>query len=84
MRTVFKIVMLLCLYGLFSCENGPVPDDAWKPEIVSLESVPSASSVRLKAVLGSELPAVYEYGFYYGTDKESLIFPLMNVRALRR
>ena len=72
MRIVFKIISLLCLYGLFSCENGPVPDEAWKPEIVSVTSVPSANSARLKAVLRSELPAVYEYGFYYGPDKESL------------
>ena len=63
---------MLCLAGLFSCEDGPVSDENWTPELVSVESQPSANSARLKATLSSELQAVCEYGFYYGSDKESL------------
>ena len=69
---VLRIIPLLCLAGLFSCEDGPVSDENWTPEIVSVESQPSANSARLKATLSSELQAVCEYGFYYGSDKESL------------
>ena len=71
-RVVLRIIPLLCLAGLFSCEDGPVSDENWTPEIVSVESQPSVNSARLKATLSSELQAVCEYGFYYGSDKESL------------
>lgn len=66
------IIITMCLILAAGCEDVPVAELVWKPEVVDICATADADSVKLTAKLNDRPRGDLECGFYVGTKMDKL------------